>query len=89
MLELMQNGYPAFFSPWMLSAFEELQASSDRFDLFNWYRVSPYDVRIRDSNWLAPQDCKSVPKIYLLQRIYEVSVLALRRHTEMQLQAAS
>jgi hypothetical protein len=73
MSELMHNGYTAYFSPWMLSALEELQASSERFDLFNWFRVSPFDVRIRDSKWLAPQDCKSVPKIFVTTHLSSIS----------------
>jgi hypothetical protein len=60
MLEMTRGGYIGYCSPLMLSAHAEMLASNCQVELFNWFRVSPFDPRIRESEWLDPAYCKSV-----------------------------
>jgi hypothetical protein len=53
------NLYRGFFSPLMLSAYEELFASHSALAPFNWSSVSTFDTRITHYNWLDPSVLKS------------------------------
>jgi len=55
MLDMTRSGYGGFCSPLMISSYQEQLACNGNLDHFNWFRVSPFDPRIRKcSEWLDP-----------------------------------